>query len=51
MTTVKEVRFDIWCARCKHQKKKETERPCARCLSYPVNDSSEKPVEYEERGS
>ena len=48
MITTKEVRFDIWCAKCKHKDKAEGEEPCHDCLDYGGNEDSEKPVRFEE---
>lgn len=43
-----EVRFDIWCAKCKHRNVNDNEDPCDHCLEYPFNEDSTKPVDYEE---
>lgn len=45
----KEVYFDKYCKTCKHESKKEDERPCDICLEEPVNLESHKPVEWEEK--
>ncbi len=47
----REVRFDIWCSSCKHEKAPECEDPCYECLNYPVNQESEKPVRWEDKNS
>ena len=47
----REVRFDIWCSSCKHEKDSECEDPCYECLNYPVNTQSEKPVNWEDKDS
>ena len=44
----KEVRFDLYCSKCKHWKKSEGEDPCADCLNEPKNTDSHKPVYFEE---
>lgn len=44
----KEVRFDIWCDRCKHKDKSEKDDPCWDCLDEPVNEHSTKPLYFEE---
>lgn len=44
-----EVRFDIWCKKCKHHKTPETEDPCNECLNSPMNTQSTKPVNWEEK--
>lgn len=45
----REVRFDIWCDKCKHKDTPESEDPCDECLGYPSNTQSEKPVKWEEK--
>lgn len=45
----KEVRFDIYCPRCKHRDVPDWEDPCDECLEYPSNEHSRKPVFFEER--
>ena len=49
MTTTKEVRFDIWCSKCKHKDVPEVKDPCNECLDIGANIDSEKPVKYEEK--
>lgn len=44
----KEVRFDLYCKKCKHCNKKEDEEPCDECLNNPVNLYSHKPINFEE---
>ena len=43
-----EVRFDIWCEKCKYKDKKENEDPCWDCLTETVNQDSRKPVYFKE---
>lgn len=43
-----EVRYDIYCRRCKHWDLPESEDPCFTCLDQPTNEGSKKPVKYEE---
>lgn len=45
----KEVLFDQYCEKCKHNDNKETESPCDECLENPVNLYSHKPVKFEEK--
>ena len=45
----KEVRFDVFCETCKHNKTKETEEPCNTCLESPSNAHTSKPVKWEEK--
>ena len=45
----KEVRFDIYCEKCKHKDLKENKSPCNECLEQGMNDNSEKPVNYESK--
>lgn len=46
---LKEVRFDLYCKKCKHKDKKQTETPCDECLAEPANVNSRKPVKFEEK--
>lgn len=49
MTNItKEVRFDIYCAKCVHYDKAEHEDPCFECLNHGWNYESHKPVKFEE---
>ena len=48
--TLKEVRFDIWCQKCKNYKTPETDDPCNECLDYPANENSHRPLLFEEVG-
>lgn len=43
----KEVRFDIYCAKCKHSGTDGYEEPCFECLGHTVNIESHKPVLYD----
>lgn len=45
----KEVRFDIWCNKCKYSDLKEDEDPCNECLSEPYNINSHKPTCFKEK--
>ena len=45
----KEVRFDIYCEKCKHGSKPEHFDPCNECLGYPCNENSSKPIKWEEK--
>ena len=47
----REVRFDIWCQRCKHYQTPEEKEPCDECLEYPYNTQSSKPVKWEDKDS
>lgn len=47
----KEVYFNEYCKKCKHEKLKETEEPCCECISEPTNLHSHKPIKYEEKES
>lgn len=40
------VRFGKHCKTCKYEKKAETEKPCCHCLDHPVNQYTDKPVDY-----
>ena len=43
-----EVRFDIYCEKCKYKDKAENEDPCWDCLTETVNQDSRKPVYFKE---
>lgn len=43
----KEVYFEEYCHKCKHEKLKESEDPCFECLSEVTNLNSHKPVKFE----
>lgn len=45
---MKEVRFDLYCHKCKYHEIPEHEDPCDICLTETTNLHSEKPVCYEE---
>lgn len=45
----KEVYFDKYCPKCKHEKCPEWEDPCDICLENPSNEWSHKPVYFEEK--
>ena len=45
----KEVYFDVYCKKCKHWEKSESEDPCYDCLEDGWNDDSHKPVRFEEK--
>lgn len=45
----KEVYFDKYCKRCRHEGLAETSETCDECLSYPTNVHSHKPVNWEEK--
>lgn len=48
--TKKEVYFFQYCPKCKHYAEDEGEDPCNECLTYPSNEDSHKPINYEEAG-
>lgn len=45
----KEVRFDIYCKKCKHYNKSESEDPCFDCLDQGWNEDSYKPIYFEDK--
>ena len=45
----REVDFYKYCKICKHSDLKGTEHPCCICLSNPVNEGTDKPVEWKEK--
>ena len=46
----KEVRFDLYCPKCKEEKTKETDDPCNKCLAEPINQYSNKPIHFKKKG-
>lgn len=42
------VEYDIWCSKCKHDSKLESEDPCNDCLNEPFNEDSRCPTKFEE---
>lgn len=49
MLNTKEVRFDIYCPKCKYYENKESEDPCWDCLNQGWNEESHKPVYFKEK--
>lgn len=44
----KEVRFDIWCPKCKYEDTVETDDPCNECLAKSDNEDSTKPIFFKD---
>ena len=42
----KEVNFHDYCPKCEYAKVDDIKDPCNMCLSIPMNENSEKPVNY-----
>lgn len=49
MENYKEVYFDQYCPRCKHENLDEDDDPCYCCLSNSVNVDSHKPTHFKEK--
>lgn len=45
----KEVRFDLYCNHCVHEKTYSGDDPCDECLATPKNKYSMRPVNFKER--
>lgn len=43
-----EVRFDIYCPKCKHSEDSEELDPCDECLAQPWNYNSQKPINFKQ---
>lgn len=43
------VNYRLYCPKCKSYSVPQDEEPCNECLTYPVNDNSEKPINYKEK--
>ena len=46
-TDLKEVRFDIYCGKCKHSDLKETKDPCNECLEVTMREGTHVPENWE----
>lgn len=46
MDRQKEVYYDQYCAKCKHNNTPETDEPCNECLTNSYNIDSHKPVNF-----
>lgn len=42
----KEVRFELYCYKCRHSDEPEDCEACDECLQHPTNLYSQKPVRY-----
>ena len=45
----KEVYFNNYCKKCRHEKCEDFKEPCHSCLNEPVNLYSHKPTKYEKK--
>lgn len=45
----KEVRFDLYCEKCKHWALEDQREPCCECLEHTINEATDKPVKFEEK--
>lgn len=45
----KEVRYDLYCSRCKHEKLEDSKDPCNQCLEEFLNDGTDRPRYFEEK--
>lgn len=48
-TNYKEVRYDIYCPKCVHEKKKESEDPCDECLEHGCGVDSKRPIHFKKK--
>lgn len=46
---VKEVRYDLYCKKCKHYELPQDKEPCHDCLNQPWNVDSKKPIYFKEK--
>jgi hypothetical protein len=46
---LREVRYDLYCKNCKHEKVKDNDEPCEECLTESARLYSERPVNFEEK--
>lgn len=47
--TPKEVRFDLYCKKCEHEKLYDAEEPCNACLEQCWNEGTDQPINYKEK--
>ncbi len=45
----KEVRFDLYCKKCRYFDTQDYEEPCNECLENPAMQDSHKPMHFEEK--
>lgn len=45
---MREVRYDLYCPKCKNFKVLETDEPCNECLTECAREGTAKPVKFEE---
>lgn len=45
----KEVRYDLYCKKCKYYEKSVFEDPCNECLDEPCNINTHRPIKFEEK--
>jgi hypothetical protein len=45
----REVRYDIWCQKCKYHDLDEHDDPCDECMTEFTNYASEKPIMFKEK--
>lgn len=45
---MREVRYDLYCPKCKNFKVLETDEPCNECLTECAREGTVKPVKFEE---
>ncbi len=43
------VRYDLWCDKCQHKTIKENDEPCEECLDHPINENTERPINFKEK--
>lgn len=47
--STKEVRFDIYCSKCKNAETPEGEDPCNICLAQGWNEDTKKPIMFKDK--
>lgn len=46
----KEVRYDLYCTRCKYwDKNDEYKEPCDECMDSPTNYATDRPINFKEK--
>lgn len=46
---MKEVKFDVFCPKCRHEEKLDIDDPCYDCLDIQAREDSCWPVHFEEK--
>ena len=45
----KEVRYDLYCKQCKHEKLADYQNPCNECMTKFFRTDTDKPIHFEKK--